>query len=272
MKRAPTADAVLFRTIHDKYFSLVQRALVRLGVREHDLPDLAQQVFLVAFLRLPQFEGRSTLSTWLWGICRRVASEYRRSAYVRREVAVGVDDLEASAPHAEDPAVDLERQQRLAAIGGALDVLPETQRVALVLFEVEEMPARLIAESLRGATWSDHPDRFRRQRLRPAVAKERRLQRQPHRLCDDREQRRVRKIPNARVLPTGRGHRAGKIDGLTQLESERATAGKHVGNAVSLVRPAVAELRTVHDDGAVEQRSARRIRRGRAAATHPDDR
>jgi len=147
--RSRTADAVLFRTFHDEHFSLVRGALGRLGVREHDLPDVAQQVFLVAFLRLPEFEGRSALGTWVWGICRRIASDYRRSAYVRREVAVNFHDIEEHASHAEDPAVDLERRQRLEAIGGVLDVLPETQRVALVLSELGEMPARLIAESLR---------------------------------------------------------------------------------------------------------------------------
>lgn len=149
MTRLPPAKAVLFRTIHDQHFSLVRRALGRLGVRQPDLPDLAQQVFLVAFLRLPEFEGRSTLATWLWGICRRLASEYRRSAYVRLEVTMGAQDIAAPAQHAEDPAVDLERQQRLEAIAAALESLPEAQRVALMLFELEEMPAHRIAESLQ---------------------------------------------------------------------------------------------------------------------------
>ena len=146
--RSPTPEAVLFRTIHDKHFGWVKGALGRLGVPDPDLPDLAQQVFLVAFLRLPEFEGRSALSTWLWGICRRLASDYRKSAYVRREVPVGVLDIEESLPHAESPAVDLERQQRLDAICRALDQLPETQRVAIVLCDLEEMPAKLIAKSL----------------------------------------------------------------------------------------------------------------------------
>jgi RNA polymerase sigma-70 factor (ECF subfamily) len=146
---SPTAETARFRTIHDKHFSMVTGALGRLGVREPDLPDVAQQVFLVAFLRLPAFEGRSAVSTWLWGICRRLASDYRRSAYIRREVPVGDHHLEELASSTEDPAVDLERHQRLDAMAAALDFLPETQRVALVLFELDQMPARHIAESLQ---------------------------------------------------------------------------------------------------------------------------
>jgi RNA polymerase sigma-70 factor (ECF subfamily) len=57
--------------------------------------------------------------------------------------------LEGPTSPTEDPAVDLERRQRLDAIRVALDFLPEAQRVALILFELEETPARLIAESLQ---------------------------------------------------------------------------------------------------------------------------
>ncbi|HEY1532462.1 MAG TPA: sigma factor, partial [Polyangiaceae bacterium] len=79
--------AALFREMYDSHFRLVWRALSRLGVHESDLMDLTQKVFFTAYLKLPKFEGRSLLSTWLWGICRRVASGYRRSGSVRYEVA-----------------------------------------------------------------------------------------------------------------------------------------------------------------------------------------
>jgi DNA-directed RNA polymerase specialized sigma24 family protein len=76
-----------FKALYDAHFRLVQCALTRLGVREADLKDMTQKVFLVAFLKLPEFEGRSQLSTWMWGICRRVAIAYRRSGAMRLEVA-----------------------------------------------------------------------------------------------------------------------------------------------------------------------------------------
>ncbi len=46
--------------------------------RREEILDAAQDVFLVALRRLDDFEGRSSLTTWLYGICVRVAHGYRR--------------------------------------------------------------------------------------------------------------------------------------------------------------------------------------------------
>ena len=53
-----------FRAIYDVHFGFVWRALRRLGVRAEDAGDSAQVVFLVAFARLNDFEGRSKLDTF----------------------------------------------------------------------------------------------------------------------------------------------------------------------------------------------------------------
>ena len=80
-----------FRALYDAHVNFVWRNLRRLGVRESDLMDVTQKVFLTAFIKLPEFEGRSLLSSWLFGICTRTASDYRRSAPIRREVATEGD-------------------------------------------------------------------------------------------------------------------------------------------------------------------------------------
>jgi RNA polymerase sigma-70 factor (ECF subfamily) len=142
---AGTREA-LFREIYDSHFRLVWRALNRLGVHESDLMDLTQKVFLTAYLKLPQFEGRSLLSTWLWGICRRVASGYRRSGSVRYEVATDPASLEISAElqGAVTPEQDLVRD----TVDSILSKLSEPQRVVFTLFEVDELDGREIATLL----------------------------------------------------------------------------------------------------------------------------
>jgi len=109
--------------------------------------DLTQKVFLTAYLKLPAFEGRSLVTTWLWGICRRVASGYRRSGSIRYEVATDPASLEVSAEQrgavAESP--ESTRQVLLESI---LSKLSEPQRVVFLLFEVDEMDGREIAALL----------------------------------------------------------------------------------------------------------------------------
>src|SRR3954470_5698980 len=62
--------------------------LRRLGVREADVEDVAQEVFVVVHAQLAGFEGRSSLRTWICGICVRKVSEYRRKVYRRRELTL----------------------------------------------------------------------------------------------------------------------------------------------------------------------------------------
>src|SRR4051794_4774306 len=104
-----------FRALYEAHAAFVWRCLRRFGVREADLSDLTQKVFLTAFVRLPVFEGRSALSSWLFGICQRQASDYRRSAPVRREVPTDSAEFDRAAG-IEDLALASEtRQQALLA-------------------------------------------------------------------------------------------------------------------------------------------------------------
>jgi RNA polymerase sigma-70 factor (ECF subfamily) len=133
-----------FPEIFQQHARFLWRTLMNLGVPSHEAQDLCQEVMLTVHRRLPDFDGRS-LRGWLYGICVRHASDYRRSARVRREV-----------PHRElpDPGFDpeqpeqLERSRRLRRVLGALDRLNDERRTAFVLYEVEELTLAEISEAL----------------------------------------------------------------------------------------------------------------------------
>jgi RNA polymerase sigma-70 factor (ECF subfamily) len=147
-KRAiPALSGPEFRALHDANFRLVWSALSRLGVRDADLMDQTQKVFLTAYLKLPGFEGRSEISTWLWGICRRIAIAYRRSKTVRCEIVTDPENLELSAPRPDNVTNDSE-SPRQALVERILSKLSEPQRVTFLLFEVDEMNGREIAALL----------------------------------------------------------------------------------------------------------------------------
>src|SRR6188472_4434348 len=76
----PTADLREFEAAYRAHFAFAWRSLRRLGVPERDLPDATQEVFLVVHKKLPDFDARSRLSTWVYAICLRVASDRRRRA------------------------------------------------------------------------------------------------------------------------------------------------------------------------------------------------
>lgn len=132
------------REVYEAHWGFVWRALRAHGVREADLEDQTHEVFLVVHRKLEGFEGRSQLTTWLWGITERVASDWRRRAHVRREQITAAPPEPAPAPESTPDAQAAEAQARetLAAI---LDAMPPEQRVVFVLFELDGLGADAIA-------------------------------------------------------------------------------------------------------------------------------
>lgn len=136
-----------FKQVYDAHFAFVWRSLLRLRVPEPSLKDAMQDVFVVVHRRLPEFEGRSKVSTWLFGVCLRVAKDYRRRAHVRREV---LDDRDfAAVPDLDsDPSAGASRQEDRRLIEAGLDALDLDQRAVFVLFELENANGEEIAEAL----------------------------------------------------------------------------------------------------------------------------
>lgn len=142
-KAAPAAvdPATLFRD-HAPY---VWRALRRLGVHEGDVEDVCQEVFLVVLRRQGDFEGRSSVRTWIYGIAVRVASDYRRSARVRREIVTDeVPEGRESAPQVDALAL----RESAKALDGLLDQLDEGKRAVFVLYEIEQLTIAQVAEAV----------------------------------------------------------------------------------------------------------------------------
>ena len=131
------------RQVFEEHASFVWRSARHLGVREADLDDVCQEVFLTVHRKLEGFEGRSSLRTWLYGICLRVASDHRRRAHVRREVAVSTPPPRIVEP---EQATTLARQQARRRLAGILDQLDEDKRAVFVLYEIEELTMKQVAE------------------------------------------------------------------------------------------------------------------------------
>lgn len=67
-----------FRTLYDEHFDFVWRTIRRMGIHESEVEDVAQEVFLVVLRRMPEFEGRSSIRTWLHGIARNLVRNHHR--------------------------------------------------------------------------------------------------------------------------------------------------------------------------------------------------
>jgi RNA polymerase sigma-70 factor (ECF subfamily) len=136
-----------FDDVYDQHFEFVWRTLRRLGVPEADLPDVSQEVFLVVHRRLADFVERAKVTTWLFRIAVRAARDRRRSARVRREIAVE-EPVDAAVDPFADPSRDLERADDRALLEQALASLDEDQREVFTAFELEGLTGDAIAAAL----------------------------------------------------------------------------------------------------------------------------
>lgn len=129
-------------TIYREYADFLWRSLQHLGIRDADLEDVMQEVLVVVHKRRQSFNFECRLTTWLFGICLRVASRHRRRAYFRweRNEAELPERVDESTPEAE-----LAERQAQASLARHLGQLNVEQRATFVMFEIEGHSCQEIA-------------------------------------------------------------------------------------------------------------------------------
>ena len=141
---ATSNPALSVADVYDRHAPFVFRVLRGLGVGDDRVDDAVQDVFIVVHRRLGEFEARSTLTTWLYAIARRVASQYRRSAAARRTADADLDAVAA----ADTPFDDAHRNQAARLLASILEELDGDKREVFVLIEVEQLSAPDVAQML----------------------------------------------------------------------------------------------------------------------------
>lgn len=149
--RRPEADLVAplcldFDDVYREHFAFVWRSAKRLGVFDAALDDVVQEVFVIVHRRLEEFEGRSSVRTWLFGITLRVARDHRRStARKSPEGSVDPDTLRATAP---GPGESMEKAEAVRLLYALLDEMDDERREIFVMAELEQMTMPDIAATL----------------------------------------------------------------------------------------------------------------------------
>lgn len=131
------------RAMFEADYDFIWRSLRRFGVPPSRVDDAAQQVFVVASQKLDAIAEGSERS-FLFGTAMRVASDVRRSAPVRREIASDGADLEVDQAPLPDELV--ERRRARALLDKVLDEMEDDLRAVLVMFELEGLSSPEIAE------------------------------------------------------------------------------------------------------------------------------
>lgn len=149
----PDADASggTFEAVYRRHVGFVWRSLRRLGVAEPGLEDSAHEVFLVVHRRWNDWDGRTKMRTWLFGICRGVARNARRGDRRAQRRLHAVRDLSRvvdQAPRQLDPDRHVAQRDAAALVQAFVESLDTSKRVVFELCEIEGLSPAEAARSL----------------------------------------------------------------------------------------------------------------------------
>jgi RNA polymerase sigma-70 factor, ECF subfamily len=155
---AKNGDRQAFGRLAQQYQRQCAAVALRLLGNTHDAAELVQDALVKAFKNLDQLQQAERFGPWLMRIVTNLALNYRRSR--GRRQAVSLEQPATDSDEGEDLRSTIagstldapERPLTSAELGGAIqraiDGLPEKQRLALVMFAIEKMPQKDVAEVL----------------------------------------------------------------------------------------------------------------------------
>jgi RNA polymerase sigma-70 factor (ECF subfamily) len=142
VSRCVAGERAAWRDLHRSYYPIAAAFLRKLGVKDAELDDACQEVFVTLFRYLPSFRGEAELKTWLYRLCATESGKVRRrSRGWTRLVGMLASDQTA------EPVTLPEWSQSLAMqkVEQALGKLKPDERLVFVLFEMEGVGGEQIA-------------------------------------------------------------------------------------------------------------------------------
>lgn len=179
LRRLRRRDPEVLEATITEHARPLYRAARGMGFSDVESEDLVQDVFTTFLETLDRFEGRSQVRTWLFGILHHKVFELRRTSYRERQTDP-MDEVFESRFDANGkwvrPPQDLQRlaesQQLGSVIRDCLESLPQAQREAFVLREMEDLETPEICKILEVSVTNLNVIMHRaRNRLRECVEK-----------------------------------------------------------------------------------------------------
>jgi RNA polymerase sigma-70 factor (ECF subfamily) len=167
-----SGDRSAFASFVDQYSEQIFRIALKFTGDSNDAEDVLQETFIKAMRALPSFEGRSSLSTWLYRIAVNEALMVLRK---RKPEMVSVEEND---PDSDDnpnglvlkdwcclPEDELLSSESKLYLQNAVDRLPLTLRSVFLLRDIQGISIRETAETL-GLTETTVKTRLLRARLK----------------------------------------------------------------------------------------------------------
>ncbi len=139
--RCQKGDREAWRELYERTVERIYRLLRRMAGNDHDAFDLAQETYVRAFARVGQFDGRSSVSTWLYRIAVNEALQFLRREKRTQKHLQALPERPLPECHGDPSRAKIDVQD-------ALESLAATDRAMLLLRYQEGLDYRSMAEVL----------------------------------------------------------------------------------------------------------------------------
>ena len=147
VERCRRGELGAFEEIYKSHSGRLYGLVLRMVGNQSDAEDLLQDVFLAAHRKLDGFRGESALGTWLYRLATNQCLDYLRSRAARTGQLTDTMDDEPDMPDARSRRIAADRVAKMD-LERALAQLPEGCRAAFLLYDVEGLEHREVADAL----------------------------------------------------------------------------------------------------------------------------
>jgi len=148
-------DLPTFQEIYETYKNKVFNTVISYLQNQEDAEEVTQDVFVEVHRSINTFEGKSSLSTWIYRISINKSLDFIKSKNRKKRFAFmsslfnDAGELKHDSRNFFHPGVILENKEKSAILFKAINGLTENQKTAFILSKVEGLPYAEISEVMQ---------------------------------------------------------------------------------------------------------------------------
>ena len=129
-------DTLLFGVLYDRYAKMVYNKCYGFARSQDEAEDLTQDVFLMLFVKLASFKGKSKFSTWLYSFtynfCVNYVNRNKQRKMSDRSVSMDQVDYKVADEVSDESIFDLKANK----LAKALELIsPENKSILLLKYQ-----------------------------------------------------------------------------------------------------------------------------------------
>lgn len=148
-----TGDPLAITILFDRFYERVARYIYRINGKDQ-VEDLVQSTFLEIVKGNTIYDGRVSVTTWLFAIATNIVRHHRRSFRKQLRIQTALDNHTLQ-PYC-NPSDCAENLQKIRQANEVLFALPDSQRLAFTLCVLEGLSAReaaVVLKTSESAVW-----------------------------------------------------------------------------------------------------------------------